>query len=135
MRRASAGVSIRVGRPHAFCSRDALLERRGWHRVAREEEVAALAEPHVDLHLRRELAAHADALLHEAHVVLARPLRAHAAAVSPARAAAQVAAVDDGDVRHASRGEVVRDREAHDAGPHDDDVGVVAHEAGGIIAR
>ena len=62
---------------------------------AREEEVAALAEPDVDLHLAREVAAHADALLHEPDVRLARPLRAHAAAVAPARAAAEVAAIDD----------------------------------------
>src|SRR5690606_7649877 len=61
----------------------------------------------------------------EPDVLLAGELRAHAAAVAPARAAAQVAAVDDEDVGRAEMaGEVVGDRQAHDAGADDDDVGL-----------
>ena len=105
----------------------ALLERAPPLLAAREEQVAALAEPDVDLELAREVPAHADALLHQPHVRLARPLRAHAAAVAPARAAAQVALVDDGDVAHAEPREVVGDRQAHDARADHDDLGVISH--------
>ncbi len=111
----------------------ARLELGADGRRAGDEEVAALAEPDVDLHAAREVAAHADAVLHQAHVGLARPLRANPAAVATAGAAAEVAAVDDRDVAHAQLGQVVRDRQAHDAGPDDDDGGVVAH--GGVLPR
>src|SRR5205823_7535192 len=67
---------------------DARFERATFFLRANEKEVAALSEPHVDLHLAREVAADANALLHEPHVRLARPLRAHAPAVATARAAA-----------------------------------------------
>ncbi len=121
------------GQAAVVLERDARLESLSKGRRARQKEVPALAKPDVDLHLRGELAAHADAVEHQAHVGLARPLRANAAAVASAGASAEVTLVDDRDLRHAHLGQVVGDREAHDPGPDDDDVGVIAH--GGSPAK
>jgi len=120
---------MRVLNLHAFCTFTLASSARRFSSVAHDEEVAALAEPHVDLHLTREVATDADALLHEAHVRLGRPLCAHAAAVAPARAAAEIAAVDDGDLRHTKAREVVGDRKAHDPRADDDDVRFAPHGA------
>ena len=65
-----------------------------------EEEVPALAEPGVDAVLASKLTKQPEAPLHEPDVALVRPLRAHAPAVPPARAAAQVRGVHHADVAH-----------------------------------
>ena len=113
----------------------ALLERLLSLLGASEEEIAALAEPDVDLELAREVLAHPDALLHQADVRLARPLRSDPAAVAPARTAAEVAFVDDDDVGHAEACEVIGDRQAHDACADDDDLGTVLHVTSGTVAK
>src|SRR5260370_42552332 len=76
----------------------ALLERAPLLFGAREKKIAPLPKPDVDLHLAREVAADADAFLHQAHVRLARPLRATPAAVAPAATAPHARSHDDDDV-------------------------------------
>src|SRR5262249_6639208 len=94
----------------AVLHRDVLLEPRDLSRVAREEQIAALAEPHVDAEVDREAPAQIDRLLHEPDVDLGRPLLAYAAAVAAARALGEVAALDHDDVGEAAAREVIRDR-------------------------
>ena len=101
----------------------------------KEMTIWAMIETPSAIFNAREIAAQADALLHQANVRLARPLRADATTVAATRAAAQVPRVDDGDVADAVRpGEVPRDRQAHDARSDDDDVCLIAH-ASAIILR
>jgi hypothetical protein len=103
---------------------DALRELGGSLFVARQEQVAALPEPGVDAVLVREFLAVLEALAHEAHVGFARPLRAHAAAVATARAAAQVTRVEHQDAAlRVLLGEVIRRGQPHDAGADDHDIG------------
>jgi hypothetical protein len=94
----------------AILERDVLLEPRDLLRVAREEQVAALAEPDVDADVDGEALTQLDRLLHQPDVDLGRPLLADAAAVTPRRAFGEVAALDDDDVLEPHRREVVGDR-------------------------
>src|SRR5262249_361167 len=107
----------------------ALLERAAALLGASEEQVAALTKPDVDLELAREVLTHPDALLHQPDVRFARPLRADACAVAPACAAAEVALVDYRNVGHAEPGEVIGDRQAHDARADHDNLSAVLHHA------
>src|SRR5690606_21508208 len=102
---------------------DVLLEPRELLGAAREEQVAALAEPHVDADIDGEPPAQLDRLLHEPDVHLGRPLLAHAAAVASRRALGEVAALEHDDIVEAALCEVVRDREAHDPAADDRDLG------------
>jgi len=106
---------------------DTLLETFPRGARAREKEVSALAKPDVNFHFRSELATHANALEHQPHVGLARPLRSHATSIAPACAAAKIRAIDDRHVGEALLGEVIRHREPHDPGADHDDVRAISH--------
>ena len=95
---ASSGDIMRVGTPQRFCSSTLRSMVDALALVLGEEQVAALAEPDVDADLLREARAQLDRLLHEPHVLLGRPLHAHAAAVAPRGALREVAALEDDDV-------------------------------------
>src|SRR6202012_4136464 len=69
-----------------------------------------------------EPGAEPDRLLHQAQVLLGRPLHAHAAAVAAGGALRQVAALEDDDVLEPALGQLVGDAEAHDAAADDGDV-------------
>ena len=89
---------MRVATPQRFWIAMFFSSRATSLRAAREEQVAALAEPHVDAEVDREPPAQLDRLLHQPDVDLGRPLLAHAAAVAARRALGEVAALDHDDV-------------------------------------
>ena len=119
---ASSGAIMRVGTPQRFCSSTLRSMSARSRSCLAEEQIAALAEPDVDADLLREARAQLDRLLHEAHVLLGRPLHAHAAAVAPRGALRQVAALEHDDVGDAALGQLVGDAEPHDAAADDGDV-------------
>src|SRR5262249_2984948 len=103
--------------------------------AAAEKEVAALAEPDVDLELLREVLAERDRLLHEPDVELGRPLLSHAAAVSPRRAGGEIAPLEDDDVGEAEPRQVVGDGQPDDPWADDDEVGGRRERAGAVEPR
>ena len=119
----------------AVLQRDVLLEPRDLLGVAREEQVAALAEPHVDAEIDGEAPAQLDRLLHQPDVELGGPLLAHAAAVAARGALGEVAALDDDHVLEAALGEVVRDRQADHAAADDHDLGGRGQGPGALERR
>ncbi len=88
-------------------------------RRARQKQIPARAKPSVDLVPLRKLTKQRKALAHQPNVDLTRPLRAHAAAVPPARPTTQVTRVQHRDPRNpVLRRQMIRDRQPHDARPN-----------------
>ena len=130
----TAGVELRhdlarlAGRDHSRRQPEALLQFRAVLDAAhglvvvREEEISTLAQPDVDAELLREMAHEIDRLFRQLDQQRRRPLRAHAAAIAPGRAFAEISALEDEDLPRTGAREVPRERQPHDPAADDDDV-------------
>ncbi len=119
-----AGVSIRVARPHSFWSCTLASSARRISSVRARKRYPPCRNQTL-IFISRANSRHIRMLSCISRTfALARPLRPDPSAVAPARAAAQVALVDDDDARLAlpEPREVVGDRQPHDARADDDDL-------------
>ena len=120
--RASSGVIIRDGTPSSFCSATLRLNASTSRLGGEHEEVADLLV--VDLPARPLLEALVglQAALGDLDVQRVGELRAQTARGLRRRAAGQLVALEQDDLR-SGLGEVERGADAHDASAHDHDVG------------